>query len=357
MQRRKLGATDLELPVIVFGAMAFGAQREASSDGVRIATMQAAIDAGITAIDTAPLYEFGRSEELVGRAIRDRRDRVEVLTKVGLRWDTPHGDVLFEFTDSQGVRRQCRKCSRPESVRWEVEQSLSRLSVEVIDLVQVHHPDRHTPIAETMGALLDLRREGKVRHIGVSNYTPAQLREARRALGDVPLASDQAEYSLVKRDAERWLLPHTRAEGVPVLAYSPLEQGLLSGRVTEASAKKDTRADKPTFQRVNLRAVNAVIDRVLRPIAAGHSATVAQVVLAWTVAQPGIAAAITGASSPEQARENAGAGALVLGDQDLREIRAGFEALGLVAVTPGGGKRARLVRLARRILEKLQRRA
>lgn len=343
MQRRRLGLTDLELPVVVYGAMTFGEPRVGPQ---RIATIHAAIDAGIDAIDTAPLYDFGRNEVLVGEAIRGRK--VVILTKVGLRWDDPHGDILFEFTDDSGARRQCRKNSRPDSVRFEVEQSLSRLGVEPLDLVQVHHPDRHTPIADTMGTLLELRREGKVRHIGVSNYTASMIAEAQRALGDVPLASDQARYSLVHLDAEHWLLPRTRVAAVGVLAYSPLEQGLLSGKVSPQSAQKDGRGQKASFQSVNLHAVNTALSTVVRPIAERHRATAAQIVLAWTFGEPGITAVIAGASSPDQARENARAGEIVLDVSERRAIREAFLPLQMPDDVPVYGWRRMLRRVFRR---------
>src|SRR5688572_31566392 len=164
VQYRRLGKSDLQISPIVFGAMALGGKSANHDEETRVRTMQAAFDRGINAIDTAPLYEFGQSERIVGRALKGRRDRIVVMTKVGLRWDDDFGDVLFEFFDD-GRRRAVRKNSRPDSIRLEVDRSLERLGIDTIDLVQVHHPDPRTPIAETMGALLELRRAGKVRHI------------------------------------------------------------------------------------------------------------------------------------------------------------------------------------------------
>lgn len=335
MRLRRLGRTNLEISPIVYGAMGFGSASEES----RLNALAAAIDSGLNAIDTAPLYEFGGSEKLLGRFLKGGvRDRVVVMSKVGLRWDDPHGDVLFE--SPRGV---VRKNSRPDSLRWEVDQSLARLGIDHLDLVQIHHPDVHTPIAESIGALLELRRAGKVREIGVSNFWPALLADVLRALGDVPLASIQQELNLIERSAERELLPWARAHQVGVLVYSPLHKGVLSGRVAldRVLARDDFRSELAAFQPANRAAINGAIDRVVRPIASRHGVSVAQVVLAWVLAQSGVTAAIAGASSAEQARENALASAVALTGIEILEIRAAFEALS-IAATVRGGLRARV---------------
>lgn len=324
---------------MTFGAWAIGGWYWGGTDDDRaVSAIHAAIDHGITAIDTAPVYGFGRSERVVGRATRDRRDKVVVMTKVGLRWDDERGELYFETVDQDGVKRSVHRNARPWSVKQEVEASLERLGIETIDVIQVHWPDPTTPIESTMGALVDLKRAGKVRAIGVSNYTVAMMKEARTCLGDIPLASDQPKYSLVAREIESELLPFCRAENIGVVVYSPLEQGLLTGTVSETRTfdTNDGRHKRPTFQPANRALVNATLRRVVQPIAARHQATIGQVVIAWTVAQPGVTSALVGARTPEQAIENAKAGDLVLSANELAEIRDAFENLELDLPTKDG---------------------
>lgn len=346
MQVRRLGESSLEIPVVVFGAWAVGGWAWGGVDEAEaVRAMHASIEAGAHAIDTAPVYGFGLSERLVGRAIADRRDRVLLLTKLGLRWDDEQGQLWFETTDQDGVARRVHRTARPESARHEVEASLGRLGVEHIDLIQVHWPDAATPVEDTVGALLELRAKGLVREIGLSNHAPDLMERARRALGDVPLASSQPKYSLVAREIEREHLPWCRDEGVGVIAYSPLEQGLLSGKVAASRTfdTSDGRHKRATFEAANRAKVNRVVERVLRPVAEAHGATCAQVALAWVVAQPGVTAAIAGARTAAQAQENAAAGELRLTAGDLASLRKAFEALDL---SPAGS-RGLLARLRR----------
>ena len=307
--KRKLGRSFLFVPSLILGAM----DRRDSSDEERIALFKTAIDCGFTTIDTAPLYGFGRAEMQLGDVLRQvNRDRVQILTKVGLRWDDEtHGDVLFTFTNERGSPQPVRKDSRPESVRWEVEQSLKRLGLSSIDLVQVHHPDQYVPIAETMGTLLDLRHEGKLRHIGVSNFSAEQIRSAQQALGDVPLCSVQPEYSLVRRDAESQILPVCRDLDIGVIVYSPLGAGVLAGRQKMMS---DPGVDK----------INQVIRDVVQPIAEEHNASIAAVALSWIISQPGITAAICGASTSQQLEQQAQAFEVELSESELEQLSKAF---------------------------------
>jgi aryl-alcohol dehydrogenase-like predicted oxidoreductase len=231
--------------------------------------------------------------------------------------------------DARGHKLPVRKNSRPESVRTEVERSLERLGVDTIDLVQVHHRDTETPIADTMGALLDLLREGKLRAIGVSNYSVSEMAEARRALGDVPLASNQPEYNILHRSAEKELLPFAAKERIATLVYSPLAQGLLSGRATVKRRYRldDWRWMLAGFRPENRRRINRTLAERVEPIAAAHHWTIGQTMLGWLLGQPGVTATIAGARTPAQAIENAGAGEVVLSEGELASIREGFEAL------------------------------
>lgn len=346
MQVRRLGESSLEIPVVVFGAWAVGGWSWGGTDeSEAVRAMHASIEAGANAIDTAPVYGFGLSERLVGRAIADRRGRVVLMTKLGLRWDDEQGQLWFETVDQDGVARRVHRSARPESVRHEVHASLRRLGVEHIDLMQVHWPDPATPVEDTVGALLELRAKGLVREIGLSNHGPDLMERARAALAPVPLASSQPKYSLVARDIEREHLPWCREESTGVVVYSPLEQGLLSGKVGASRAfdSSDGRSRRATFEAANRAKVNRVVETVLRPMAEAHGATCAQVALAWVVAQPGVTAAIAGARTAAQAEENAAAGDLRLLPAELARLRSAFEALDLSP--PGSrGLRARLLR-------------
>ncbi|MAE29833.1 MAG: aldo/keto reductase [Planctomycetota bacterium] len=355
MRTRKLGRTELEIPVICFGAWAIGGWWwGAADDEQSLAALGAALESGTNAIDTAPVYGFGHSEELVGRflaAERGRRERVIVMTKAGLRWDTDEGQPFFETKDGAGRSRRIFRNSRPASLRAEVEASLGRLGIERIDLLQVHWPDGTTPIDESMGALLELRGEGKIREIGVSNFSPGQMAEAQAALGQVPLASDQPPYNLLERASEEDVLPHAIEQGIGIVVYSPLHQGLLTGRVTadRVLAEDDGRRKKPTFSQENRRRVNAFLEATVAPIAETQEASLGQVLLAWTVDQPGITAALVGARTADQARENAAAGSLQLSAVELAAIRAGALNLELELPRPKavGGLRGFIKRLAR----------
>lgn len=342
MQTRQLGESTLQISPIVFGAWAIGGWSWGSTtnredeERAAIRAMHAALAAGVNAIDTAPVYGFGLSEELVAKALQGRRDQALVLTKLGLRWDDTQGQLWFETKDQNGVPRSVYRTARPESVRHEVEQSLRRLRIEYIDLMQVHWPDAATPIEDTMGALLELRRQGLVREIGLSNHGVDLLVRAKRALagaeqGRVPLASTQPKYSLLARDVERDVLPWCHDESVGVLVYSPLEQGLLTGQVPASRSfdSTDGRHKRATFEAANRAKVNQVVESVLRPLAETHRATCAQVALAWVIAQPGVTAAIAGARTAAQAEENAGAAALQLSALELAQVRKAFEALQL----------------------------
>jgi len=313
---RRLGRAELRLPAVVLGTWAMGGGYWGEPDDERSeASILASLDAGVAAFDTAPVYGLGRSERLLGRALRGRRGAATILSKCGLRWA---GDEDALVTRGQvAIRRDLS----PASVRGECERSLRRLGVEAIDLYQCHWPDPATPIADTMGELLRLRDEGKIRHVGVSNFSPAQLAQAQAALGDAPLASDQPLYSALERGAEADVLPWCRAHGVGVLAYSPLAQGLLTGGVPPERVLPpgDGRAGKPWFTQASRRRVQAALDAV-RPIAAAAGLTLGQVALIWVARQPGITAAVAGARSPTQARQNAAAAVDSLDPEALRRV-------------------------------------
>jgi aryl-alcohol dehydrogenase-like predicted oxidoreductase len=327
MEHRQLGGSGLELPVVTFGAWAIGGLFWAGTDDdAAVAAIQAAIDHGCDAIDTAPIYGCGHSEMIVGRAIRGRRDRVKILTKCGLRWEPEGGEFFFEITTPEGKPMKGYKNVRADSITGECEDSLRRLGIDVIDLYQVHWPSETAAAEETMGALLRLREQGKVRHIGVSNYNAALLAEATR-FG--PIVSDQIEYSLLKREIEDDPLPLCREKNIGVIAYSPMAMGLLTGKVTmdRKFPESDFRHQLRWFQPQNRRRVLEALDRV-RSIAEVHGATLGQLSVAWVLAQPGVTTALVGARNAQQAAENAAAADVRLTADELTTIRRTFEALG-----------------------------
>lgn len=339
MQRRALGQSGLEVPVVVLGAWAIGGwQWGGSDDALAERAIQQAIDCGMNAIDTAPVYGFGHSEQVVGRAVAGRRDSVLLFTKVGFNWNDTRGEFAFETVGNAGQPLRVYRNSRPWAVVREVEDSLKRMRTDRIDLIQVHRRDSTTRIADTMQALANLHRAGKVRAIGVSNFSVEMLKEARDALGSIPLASEQPKYSLVAREAERELLPWAIRNHVGTLVYSPLEQGLLTGKVTadRSFPDSDARHKRPTFTAENRSRVNRVLQEVVQRIADRHEATLAQVAIAWTIAQPGVTCAIVGARTPQQVLENARGGELTLDPAELASIRRAFEGLKLEGVASPG---------------------
>jgi aryl-alcohol dehydrogenase-like predicted oxidoreductase len=328
-----------------------------AAEDERVRVMRAAIEAGTTTIDTAPLYEYGDVETAVGKAIASIRADVEILSKVGLRWDAEYGDILFEFTDRAGQRRAVRRDSRPESIRRDVEGSLQRLGTDRIDLCQIHQPDRTVPIAESIGALERLVEEGKILHIGVSNFMPRELDAALEALHDsasnIPLASNQLYYNLIERAPEKQLFPLLRRHGVGVLAYSPLEAGALTGKLRDRSPDRtDGRNQRATFRTKNARAINNALESAVAPIAERHDASLAQICLAWLLQQRDVSAVIAGASGPEQAVANARACDIQLSPKEEDKIASDFAR---VRIDPDEGLdwRTRGIDLARRVRRKL----
>lgn len=328
MRYRKLGGSDLEVSTVIFGAWAIGGWYWGPQDDEEsIRTIHAAIDAGMTTIDTAPMYGMGHSEEVVGRAIQGRRDEVLVATKCGLRWDTPdEGVEYFTCKMPDGSQHPVRRNLHKRAILEEIGFNLERLGTDVIDLYQCHWPCKSAPIPETMEALVQLRDEGKIRAIGVSNFSPEMLQEC---IDHAPLASNQPPYSLLRRNIEADVLPFCRDHGIGVIVYSPLQQGLLTGKMTPDRElhDEDYRKGQKWFTPKNRQRVLDALERI-RPIAEAHDATFAQTTIAWTLAQPGITATIVGARTPAQVRENARAADIDLTPDELAHIRAVFDELG-----------------------------
>ena len=341
---RTLGRSAIAVPALVLGGM-FRDPRGRSSEIER--ALDFALDHGLHAIDTAPLYGFGEGEQLLGVWLRGRRARVTLLGKVGLRWDGEHGDVLFR-SEVAGGRRVVRRDSRPTSIRRDVEESLARLRCERLDLVQVHQRDPHTPLAETFGELERLRVEGKVGAVGVSNFSASDVVLADRLLGEAGLASTQNLYNLLDRGVEARILPSARAHGIGLLAYSPLARGLLAGRADPGRPPiLDGRRSEPLFQPRNRRRVQAAVESALQPIARAMDVPVGAVALAWLIARPGVTAAIVGAQDVAQIESVLAARTLVLSPAQQAAIDQTFGALPL---DRGAG-----VPLGRRFAQRLRR--
>jgi aryl-alcohol dehydrogenase-like predicted oxidoreductase len=327
MEKRTLGKTDIQVPVISFGAWAIGGSMWGGSDAeAAVRAIQKGIDLGITCIDTAAIYGMGHSETLVGKAVAGRRSEVIVATKCGLRWDLDDGQFFFEGLTPEGEPRKIFRNLRPDSIRYECDQSLKRLGVDYIDLYQCHWPDPTSNLDDTMETLEDLRTQGKIRAIGVSNFTVDMLKECQKT---VTLASDQPKYNALERDIEEEILPFCRENNIGVLAYSPMAMGLLTGKVTVDREFKgdDTRKGRPWFQLENRKRVLDMLEKV-KPIAENHDATVGQVFINWTFSQPGLTTALVGARNEQQVTENARAADFTLTDAELKTIRNLVEELG-----------------------------
>ncbi|QCM12633.1 aldo/keto reductase [Agrobacterium tumefaciens] len=314
---RTIGGSGISASAVGLGTWAIGGWMWGGTDERQsIAAIQASIDAGISLIDTAPAYGMGLAETIVGKAIAGRRDKVVLVTKCGLVWHVNEGAYFFH-QDGKPVHRYLGAAS----IRYEVEESLKRLGTDYIDHYVTHWQDTTTPIAETVETLVRLKDEGKIRSIGASNVSPEDL-AAYIATG--ALDAIQEEYSMVKRDIETTLLPLCRENAVSVLSYSSLALGLLSGKVgpERVFAEDDQRNGNPRFSQANREKI-ARLMHALEPVAEAHGASIAQVVIAWTIAQPGITFSLCGARDPAQAVENAAAARLRLTDGELALISAG----------------------------------
>jgi aryl-alcohol dehydrogenase-like predicted oxidoreductase len=323
MKMRPLGASGIPASTVAFGAWALGGWRwGGSDDGTSIDALHAGIDAGINFIDTAPAYGFGHGEEVVGKAIRGRRDRVVIATKCGLAWNTTKG-TLFFVSDEKGRndagQYRIHKTLDPDIVRADLEGSLRRLGTDHVDLYLTHWQDVTIPIEDTMALLLDLKKQGKIRAIGACN---AKVEDLARYSSKGPFDADQERYSMLDRGLETAQLPWCRKNNVAVLAYSPLHHGLLTGKISPDREFKegDLRRGHASFTPENLTKTGELLGR-MRPIAERRGLTISQLVIAWTLAQPGLTHALVGARTRQQALENARAGEVTLEPAELESIR------------------------------------
>jgi aryl-alcohol dehydrogenase-like predicted oxidoreductase len=329
MKYRKLGNTDLQLSEVTFGAWAAGGWMWGGTErGEAIEAIRTSYSLGVTSIDTAPIYGQGNSEEIVGEAIKGlRRDDIQILTKYGMRWDLKKGDFAFSSKKNSGENIDIYKYAGKESIIKECEDSLKRLGTDYIDLYQIHWPDSTTPIAESMEAVARLIEQGKIRYAGVCNYNAAQMAEAEKS---IHLVSDQVPYSMVNRGIEKELAPYCLEHQKAILAYSPLERGLLTGKMGSGYkfAAGDHRQSVPFFKDENLKRTNAFLQQI-KPLADEKQLTLGQLVILWTLEQPGITITLVGARNSEQAIQNARAIDHTLSKEELDFISSKLDKLEL----------------------------
>jgi len=297
MEFRKLGS--LEVSLVGIGCNNFGWRTDAAGT---VAVVDAALDVGINFFDTADVYGIGQSEEFLGRALKGRRNKAIIATKFGMKM-------------GEGMEG-----ARPEYVRQALDASLQRLRTDTIDLYQIHRPDPNTPIADTMQALNDAVKAGKVREIGCSNFSADQMRAARVINGPRWFASVQNNYNMLKREAEADVLPECARTSVGFLPYFPLANGLLTGKYRkgepfpESSRGKDAFGPK-LFTAENLERVEALI-----AIATSHDHSLLELAFSWLAARPEICSVIAGAKTADQVRANSDAASWKLSAADLAEI-------------------------------------
>ncbi|MRI35148.1 aldo/keto reductase [Endozoicomonas sp. OPT23] len=320
MKYKKLGTTDIETSVIGLGTWAMGGWMwGGGNDKDSVAAIHSALDSGVNLIDTAPAYGLGRSEEIVGEAIKGRRDKVVIATKCGLVWHTDKGNHFF---DEEG--KPVHRYLGADSIRYELEQSLKRLGTDYIDLYITHWQDPTTPVSETMAILEELKKEGKIRAIGISNVNKEEMSEY---LESGTLDSIQEKYSMLDREIESGLLPLSEQNNVSILSYSPLAQGLLTGKIDpeRTFSGDDQRIEDPRFSQENRQKIAAMLSK-MKPVADQHNITLGQLVIAWTVSQSSQMFALCGARNPVQAKENAAAGAVSLTNSELDQVSSALAA-------------------------------
>lgn len=311
------GKTGMEITRLGIGAWAMGGNMWGPQDDQdSIAAIRHAIERGINWIDTAAVYGNGHSEEVIGAALADipANERPFVFTKGGI------------VRDEKGENP--RRIGERNHLRQELENSLRRLRVEVIDLYQMHWPSDDVPLEDYWGTMLELKREGKVRHVGLSNHDEGQLERAE-AMGHVETL--QPPFSMIRRDTAEKILPWCAEHGTGVICYSPMQAGLLTGAMTQervaAFPSNDWRRNNPEFQGERLKANLALAER-LKPIAAKHGVSVSSVALAWCHAWPGLTGTIVGARSPEQIDGWIDAASLTLDQEDMETIAVAIEETG-----------------------------
>ncbi|WP_342330482.1 aldo/keto reductase [Pedobacter sp. FW305-3-2-15-E-R2A2] len=305
MEYRKLGKSELELSAITYGAFAIGGTMWGGNEKQNsIAAIHASLDHGVSTIDTAPFYGFGLSEELIGEAIKGKdRSKIQILNKFGLVWDQSNQGKGEHFFDAEenGKILPIYKYAAKANVIKELEESLKRLGTDYIDLLQLHWPDASTPIDETMEALELLIQQGKIRAAGVSNYNLDQMKTANESIA---LSSNQLAYSMLNRGIADDVIPYAIAHDISIIAYSPLERGLLTGKYFKDATLKTNDHRNGYFGQFDAEKVKSFL-AAIQPVADAKNVSLSQLVLRWTTLQPGITIVLAGARDASQAIDNA----------------------------------------------------
>lgn len=307
MEKIRFGGTDLMVSPVVLGTWVTGGWAWGGSDDKEsILAILRGLELGINFIDTAPVYGFGRSERLIGKALGEwgRRESVVIATKCGLEWDDKQ----------QNIQRN----ASAERILKEADDCLERLGLDTIDLFQVHWPDPKVPFEETMGALLKLQEAGKVRYIGLSNFAPDQVEQC---LATAKVSSLQPPFNLFEREAEKEILPFCVEKGIATLTYGGLCRGLLTGKFTgsEQFAKGDIRRVDPKFKSDRLRTYVKAVD-AFKKIASTYGKSPAQFALRWALQQPGVTTVIAGARNATQIEDNVGISGWEISAEDLQKV-------------------------------------
>ena len=310
MQTRQFGRTEMQIMPVGFGSWAIGGGNwefgwGPQDDRQAIEALQRAVDLGMNWIDTAAVYGLGHSEELVGQAIRGMQQKPYIFTKCSMIWDD---------------QRKIHRSLKADSVRRECEASLRRLGVETIDLYQIHWPNPETELEEGWTAMVQLQEQGKVRHLGVSNFSVPQMRRLERI---APVASLQPPYSLLNRAIETEILPYCQQNNIGVIVYSPMASGMLTGAMTRQRIQgfppDDWRRLSPDYREPKLSRNLALAD-LLKQVGGRHGRSAGEVAVAWTLRHPTVSGAIVGGRSAEQVSGTIGAAEFRLGEEEIREI-------------------------------------
>lgn len=306
MEKIRFGETDLQVSRLVLGTWVTGGWAWGGADEKEaLDAILRALESGVNFIDTAPVYGFGKSEEIVGKALAEwgSRENVVVATKCGLDWD-----------EKERIRRN----SSPGRILEEVDQSLRRLRRDHIDLYQIHWPDPEVPFEESMNALLKLIDQGKIRYVGLSNFSTEQVREIMPA---GPVHSLQPPFNIFEREAEKEILPFCLDNRIATLVYGGLCRGLLTGKFTgnEQFARGDLRRADPKFKPDRFKKYTKAVAEI-KKLAAGYGKTCSQFALKWALQQPGVTCVIAGARTETQAGENAGATGWTISDEDRIKV-------------------------------------
>lgn len=321
MNNKQLPGSEIMLSPITYGAFAIGGWFWGGADeGDAIKAIEAAIDNGVTSIDTAPVYGMGHSETVVGNTVKGKRDQVQLLTKFGMVWDSKEGEFAFDTKDNDGNSVKVYKFNGKQSVIEECERSLKRLQTDYIDLLQMHWPESTTPIEETMEALEILKQQGKIRAAGVCNCPVDLLKRANAVL---PISTNQVAYSMVNRGIEKAMVPFCLENGIGILPHTALQKGLLTGKIKLGHVfnEGDHRPNTPFFKEHNHNEVMKMLSEI-QHIASDRNISLAQLTIAWTMQQPAVTSVLVGARDEAQMLDNVKAANFKLAPAELATINS-----------------------------------